>query len=341
MADNREPEDRFRVHMIGTGAGTPTPLRGVSCTVVQYGNDFIMVDCGEGTQLKLLDDKCLVKPTHMPFIFLTHLHGDHLFGLPGLLMAMESNQRTKPITIFGPKDLLDRLGPIFAFMGKGQQAKNLKFPVFLQKIEPGQSIDYKALRITAVRTSHGKLTRPGEHDMPAQGYLFQEYAVDTEMAREQGVPPAEVESLVRGKKVAVAGLGTFNPADFYAPVGRSVLITGDTRSSPDIIEAARGVDVLIHESTFISKEFKGFNGDVQAGKTGHSTPTEAAQVALEAGVGKLVLYHFSTRYDKDNPEALFLDEAKQTFSNVVYSKDGMIINLEKKGQSFFSFMRWS
>ena len=291
---------------LGTSGSAPTAQRATSATLVRRGGDRLLVDCGEGTQRQLLrSDVGLVDLEH---VFLTHFHADHYLGLPGMLKTFALRGREVPLTVYGPSGLRELLAGLRRVFG------NLTYPVEPVELGPGDVIDRGDYEIRAFAVDHG----PG-----AVGYVIAEAMrpgrFDVAAADALGVPPRERGLLQRGEAIALANGETVLPGQVLGPArpGRSLALTGDTAPAASVVDAAAGVDLLVHEATFCADERE------RARETRHSTAAGAALAAQEAGVRLLALTHISSRYFGSEVG----DEARQLFSNTVVPRDFDVIEL--------------
>jgi ribonuclease Z len=294
---------------LGTGASIPTLDRNVAGLAVQREGEVLLFDCGEGNQRQMM--RYGVGFTFKE-IFFTHYHADHMLGVTGLLRTMGLQDRSTPVTLYGPKGAQRILG---AAVTLGIERN--KFPVEILEIKPGDRLARDDYDIVVFET---------EHRADTVGYALVEHErlgrFNPDRARELGIPEGPLwGQLHKGKVVTLVDGRTIRPSDLVgAPrSGRSLVYSGDTRPHMPVIEAARGADLLVHEATF--------GGDEQerAKETGHSTAAEAARVALEAGVRRLVLTHISSRYNRDASE--LLAEAKAVFPETTIARDGMTLDV--------------
>jgi ribonuclease Z len=286
---------------LGTSGSVPTASRGTSATLVRRGGDRLLVDCGEGTQRQLLrSDTGLVDLEH---VFLTHLHADHVLGLPGMLKTFALRGRELPITVYGPRGTRSLLGALGVVIGR------LTFDLAVVELAPGEAVERDGYRIEPFPVAHGAV---------AMGYALREAArpgrFDVEAANGLGVADGPARgALQRGEVVMLDGGRVVRPEEVVGPPrrGRTVVLTGDTAPTSSVVEAASGADVLVHEATFLADE------RARARETEHSTAGEAALVAQEAGVHLLALTHLSARYAGGDVE----DEARQLFPLTVVPRD--------------------
>jgi ribonuclease Z len=294
---------------LGTGAATPTVDRNVAGLAVQREGETILFDCGEGNQRQMMRYGVGFSFTE---IFFTHYHADHILGVTGLLRTMGLQDRTASVTLYGPRGAQRVLGAAIAL-----GIERNKFPVEIREIRPGDRLTREQYDIVVFETEH----RPD-----TVGFALAEHTrlgrFNPERARELGVPEGPLWGrLHKGETIVLEDGRSVSPADLVGSPrrGRTVVYSGDTRPSLRVVEAARGADLLIHEATFGSDELE------RAKETGHSTAAEAARVAVEAGVRRLVLTHISPRYSRDAPE--LLAEARAIFPDTVVARDGLTVDV--------------
>ncbi len=292
---------------LGTAGSAPTASRGASATLVRRGGDRLLVDCGEGTQRQLLrSDAGLFDVEH---VFLTHLHGDHVLGLPGMLKTFTLRDRDLPLVVYGPRGTRALFAALRVLIGR------LTYELQVSELEPGEEVVRDGYRVEPFPVIHGSNAlgyalredeRPGRFDVAAADAL--------------GVPDGPARgALQRGEHVTLADGRLVRPDEVLGPArrGRSVVLTGDTAPAATVVEAATGADVLVHEATFLAEERE------RARETGHSTAGEAALVAREAGVELLSLTHISARYPGSEVEA----EARELFERTVVPRDFDLIQV--------------
>ena len=294
---------------LGTGAATPTVDRNVAGLAVQREGETILFDCGEGNQRQMMRYGVGFSFTE---IFFTHYHADHILGVTGLLRTMGLQDRTAPVSLYGPRGAQRILGAAIAL-----GIERNKFPVEINEVKPGDRLRREQYDIVVFETEH----RPD-----TIGFALAEHTrlgrFNPERARELGIPEGPLWGrLHKGETIVLEDGRSVAPADLVgAPRrGRTLVYSGDTRPSLAVVEAARGADLLIHEATFGSDELE------RAKETGHSTAAEAARVAVEAGVRRLVLTHISPRYTRDAPE--LLAEARAIFPETVVARDGLTVDV--------------
>jgi ribonuclease Z len=297
------------ITFLGTSASIPTIDRNVAGLAVQREGETILFDCGEGSQRQMMRYGVGFSFRE---IFFTHYHADHLLGVTGLLRTMGLQDRTAPVVLYGPKGAQRILG---AAISLGIERN--KFPVEILEIKPGDRLARDEYEIVVFAT---------EHRADTVGFALAEHSrlgrFNPDRAQELGIPEGPLwGQLHRGKPVTLPDGRTVGPGDLVGSPrpGRTLIYTGDTRPHLSVIEASRNADLLVHEATFGGDELE------RARETGHSTAAEAARVALEAGVRRLVLTHISSRYNRDASE--LLAEAKAVFPETVIARDGMTVDI--------------
>ena len=285
----------------------PTAQRAPAALLVRRGGDKLLFDCAEGTQRQLL--RSSVGLLELEEIYVTHFHADHVLGLPGMFKTFALRGRELPLSVFGPRGLLDLLGSLKRIVGR------LTYELNLVEVEPGDVLERDGYRLATFGVAHGvsalgwsliEETRPGRFDVEAAAAL--------------GVPSGpERGALQRGEHVTLPDGRSVKPDDVLGPPrpGRKLVITGDTAPSDTIVEAAWGADVLITEATFADEERD------RAEETNHQTATQAAEVAQRAKVGLLALTHLSNRYF--GPE--IAEEARAIFPETIVPRDFDVVEV--------------
>ncbi len=302
----------MRVTFLGTSGAVPTTERNTTAIAVEREGDRLLFDCGEGTQRQMMRFGTGFDVEH---VFVTHLHGDHTLGLPGLLQTLDFNERDAPLAIHGPAGTRGRLEDLVSVTGAAPD-----FPVRITQVEAGETVlDRDAYEIRAVAV---------DHRTNALGYAIVEDdrkgRFDREKAEEDlGIPPGpKYSKLHRGESVEHDGR-TIQPDELVGPPrpGRTVVYTGDTRPCESVVEAAADADLLIHDGSFAEDQAE------RAVETAHSTAREAATVAREANARRLVLTHVSSRYPGDARE--LRTEAETVFDGdlCLVAEDGLSIDV--------------
>lgn len=293
---------------LGTGAGVPAKERNVSSIALQLLEErgaTWLFDCGEATQHQILHTS--IRPRRIEKIFITHLHGDHIFGLPGLLGSRSFQGGDTPLTIYGPKGI-----QAFVETSLSVSATRLKYDLQVVEIEEGTVFEDEQFFVIAKQLDHGIPSygfRVVEKDLP--GTLL----VDKLQAL--GIRPGPIYQQIKlGKTVQLDDGTVIDGRDFVGPPqkGRIVTILGDTRYCEASVELAKEADVLVHEATFAAED------GALAYDYFHSTAVQAAEVAKLAGAKKLILTHISSRYQGELSEEL-LHEARELFPNTELASD--------------------
>jgi ribonuclease Z len=298
----------IRVVFLGTAASRPTVSRNVSGVLIHRLGESLLFDCGEGTQRQMMR---FGTGFSVHDIFFTHMHADHLLGLPGLLRTMGLQGREEPMSLYcarGERSIVNDA----VHLG----VERVPFEVRIRELKPGEAVERDDYDIVPFRTRHGR------HSM---GYALVERErlgrFDPVRARELGVPEGPLFGrLHRGEAVEVDGR-RISPEEVVGPArpGRRVVYTGDTRPARATLEVARGADLLIHEATF------GEEDRARARETEHSTAREAAELARKAGARRLVLTHISPRYGLE--PHLLEEEARALFPDAVVARDGLEVEI--------------
>ena len=297
--------EKFELHILGCGSALPTTRHFATSQVVNLRDKLFMIDCGEGAQMQLR--KSRLKFSRLNHIFISHLHGDHCFGLMGLISTFGLLGRTAELHIHSPKGLEELLTPMLNFF-----CHTLAYKVIFHEFDTRQtSVVYEDRSMTVTT-------------IPCCGFLFAEKARPNHIIRD----------MVDFYKVPVYELNRIkNGSDYVTPEGEVIANTRLTRPSdpprkyaycsdtifrPEIVKQLSGVDLLFHEATFAESEL------ARAKETYHTTAAQAARIALEAGVRQLVIGHFSARYED---ESILLKEASAVFPNTILAKENLCISL--------------
>lgn len=305
------------VFFLGTGAGVPAKLRNVTSIALKLLEErgaVWLFDCGEATQHQILHTS--IKPRRIEKIFITHLHGDHIYGLPGLLSSRSFQGGETLVTVYGPAGIKE-----FIEISLKISKSYLKYPIEIIEIEEGVIFEDDQFTVEA---------RLLEHGIPSFGYRVVEKDRPGTLLADKlaaaGVKPGpDYKKIKNGESVNLVDGRVIDPEEFVGPAqkGRIVTILGDTRVCQNAVILAKDSDLLIHEATFSADE------EALAHEYFHSTTLQAADTAVKAGVKKLCLTHISSRYDRNDWKQLEA-EAGKVFSNTVISEDFMEIGIALK-----------
>ncbi len=298
------------VTFLGTGAAIPTADRNLPAVLLTRNGEQIMFDCGEGVQRQMIKAK---SGLHKPLkIFITHMHGDHVLGLPGLLQTMSLMDRQKPVELYAPQGIahfLECLRETLQFQ--------LTFQVNIHEIaNPGIICNEEQYYVEAEHTNHA---------ITSFAYAFIEKPrpgrFNTQKAIELGIPEGTAwGKLQRGEKYVLPNGQVVIPSDVSGPlrIGRKIIYTGDTKPFEGFTQFAQNADLVIHEATFDDALAE------KAAMDGHSTPSQAATQAKTANTKSLVLTHISARY---SDVTLLLTQARKVFENTQVASDFLEISL--------------
>jgi ribonuclease Z len=309
----------MQITFLGTSSGVPTRSRNVSSIAMRLPQraEVWLFDCGEGTQHQLLRSD--VKSSQISKIFITHMHGDHIFGLMGLLASCGLAGDVKHVDIYGPQGLGDYLNACQRY-----SEMRLSYPIKVHTVKPGLIFADDEFEVTCALL---------KHRVPAHGYRVTEKdrpgKFDIEKAKSLGIPPGPTYAqLKRGEVVTLADGRRINGQEFCGPpqIGRKMVYCTDTVYCDNAVTLSKDADVLIHEATFAHQDAE------MAIQRLHSTSTMAAQVALNAGVKNLIMTHFSPRYAPTNAVKLddLLTEARMIFANTHLAYDFMTFEVGAK-----------
>ena len=301
----------FRVHILGCGSALPTLRHYPSAQIVEVREKLFMVDCGEGVQMQLR--RCHVRFTKVGHVFISHLHGDHCFGLIGMISTFGLLGRTARLHIHANELLHDMLQSQMSLF-----CHDLGYEVVFHPIDASRrEIIYEDRSLTVE-------TIPLVHRLPTCGFLFREKPSLPHIRRDMldfyGIPNSQIQNIKNGADWTLDD-GTVVPNDRLvtpADAPRSYAYCSDTRYMPELYKQLKGVATLYHESTY------GEDNLQMAQKYNHSTARQAALVARDAGVRQLVLGHYSSRYED---ETVLLNEAREVFENVRLSNELDVINV--------------
>lgn len=296
----------FKVHILGCGSALPTLQHNASSQIVELREKLFMIDCGEGTQIQLRRSR--IHFSKIIAVFISHLHGDHCFGLPGMISTFGMTGRTAPLHIYAPAAFEPILDQTLSFFCQG-----LEFKVVFHAVDTTQNkVVYEDRSLTVE-------TIPLQHRIDCCGFLFREKPILPHIRRDMidfyKIPISQINNIKAGadwvtpEGEVIANSRLTTPAE----PARSYAYCSDTRYIKTLHELVKGVSTLYHESTYSAEDAE------RARLYWHSTSQDAARVARDASVGKLLLGHFSARY---NNESQLLEEAKEIFPNSYLTREG-------------------
>jgi ribonuclease Z len=302
----------FKIHILGCGSALPTLKHFASSQIVEIREKLFMVDCGEGTQIQLRKSK--MRFTKIGCVFISHLHGDHCFGLIGLISTFGMFGRTAPLHVYAPKELEKILN-----MGMDLFCRGLEFEVVFHAIDTtSKTVIYEDKSLTVE-------TIPLEHRIPCCGFLFKEKPTRRHILRDMidfyQIPISQIDNIKNGSDWTTTDGEVIENCRLTSdpdPV-RSYAYCSDTRYIPSLYKLIEGVNLLYHESTYDSSCLE------RAKLYYHSTSQQAAAVAKNGHVGKLLLGHFSARYDD---EESIVKEAREIFPESYLSNEGMVVDVK-------------
>ena len=309
----------MQVQVLGSSSGTPTKYRNVSGYAV-FRDDlkpWYLVDCGEATQHQLLHTRLSLY--HLEAIMITHKHGDHCYGLPGLLASAGLSGRTHPLTIVAPAEVLD-------FVGAALAMSDWNLPFQLQLSTPETNFE-ESFSWVSVRSC------PLQHRVPSFGYKFTETRISRKLdidklQAQQIASGPHYNRLQRGEDVVCNGQQLLAQSYSYlAWQPRVIVVCGDNETPSCLDPVINGVHLLVHEATFLADDL------LKVGKhTGHSNVKRICTYAQEKAIPALLLTHFSARYLPGEGMQRLIDEAKEQYANhLFFAVDGMIVAVEKSG----------
>ncbi len=303
---------QLSIIFLGTSGSWPTVKRNVSSIAIKRSSEIILFDCGEGTQRQF--QKSILSYMQISKIFITHFHGDHFLGIPGLIQTMQLNDRNKPLHIYGPKGMINLLSQLLS-LGYFRPS----YQIIAHEVNEKDILDFGEYIIKILKVDHG---------IPAIAYSFEEKMrpgkFNKSKALKIGVPEGPLFSKLQHGKTIVLDNGKKITPDMVLGIprkGRKIVISGDTKKCQSMIEFSKYADVLVHDSTFES-ELK-----VIAEEYGHATARQSAEIAKKALVEILFLTHLSPRYlDHKTLEK----DARNVFKNSFVAKDFQEIEVKLK-----------
>jgi len=299
--------ENFELRILGCGSALPSKKNNQTSQILTVRDKQYMIDCGEGTQNQLR--RFGIKTNRLNHIFISHLHGDHIFGLIGLISSFGMLGRTAELCIHAPIGLENLLKPQLDFFCQENSFKVTFYPVETRKHQ--LVFEDRTIEVYSI---------PLKHRVPCCGYLFKEKPKQRHLIREMidfyQIPIKDLANIKNGADFVTSdGKIISNERLTRAPIPpKSYAYCSDTAYSQKIIPIIENIDCLFHEATFMQSEI------VRAKETGHSSALQAAQIAKAANVKKLIIGHFSARYIDQQP---LLEEALTEFSNTALGEDGL------------------
>lgn len=303
--------EKFELHILGCGSAQPTLRHNPSSQVLNIHNKIYMVDCGEGSQIQLR--RARLSFSRLNHVFISHLHGDHCFGVIGMISTFALKGRTAPLHIFSPAEFEGLLQPLLAF-----HCRDISFDVVFHPFDCSRSEQIFEDRTITVTTI------PLRHRVPCCGFVFREKPslpnIRRDMIDFHHIPVCEINNIKRGADW-VKPDGTIVPnAHLVTPpkATRSYAYMSDTAFVPENAKYVEGVSLLFHEATFATQDA------ARAATTCHSTAAQAAQMASLANVGRLCIGHYSSRYDDEN---VLLQESRDVFPETYLTDEGLVFQV--------------
>ncbi|MCL5440852.1 MAG: ribonuclease Z [Candidatus Marsarchaeota archaeon] len=295
----------MKITFLGTSGSTPTRERSLPSVAIEREGSIFLFDCGEGTQMRLIQDS--VNMSKIDAVFITHIHGDHVIGIAGLMRTLALNKRTRPLRIYIPegyeKGVKELIGFDRAVMG---------YEIIINGIKGGEVFSGEGFSVSAFRL---------KHSVKCYGYALREedrIRFVKERCKKLGMKGKMFAEILKKGHIKINGKDIKVGEITYTEKGRKIVYASDTRPAATTVAAAIGADILIHEATYGS-ELKDLAVERQ-----HSTAEEAAGIALKAGVKRLVMVHISARYKSP---AKLEGEARKIFPKSEMAKDGMAITI--------------
>lgn len=303
--------EKFEVTVLGCGSALPTVKHNGSGMVVNIREKYFLVDCAEGTQVELRRNH--IHLNRLFNVFITHLHGDHCFGLMGLISTLGLLGRTAPLHVYGPQDIDTLFQPLIDYHCNG-----MTYEVVFHPIDTHQNVciyEDKSLQVFSI---------PLKHRIRCCGYYFKEKELSRHILKEAiekyDIPISQINNVKAGLDYVMPNGQIIKNEVLTTPPSpaRSFAYCSDTVFRPEIAGMMKGVDLLYHEATFAESE------KLLCSKVYHSTAKQAAEIARLAGAKQLMLGHYSSRY---NDEAILQKEAAEVFENTILAKEGLVVTV--------------
>lgn len=302
--------EKITLTFLGTSASIPTKTRNHPAMLLSYKSENILIDCGEGTQRQFR--LASLSPAKITRILITHWHGDHTLGLPGLLETLAMSEYSKELYIYGPTGTSKNMDAIKKLMSPYKEFQ--KFKIIIKEISSETVLETPEILITAKKMSHG---------IPSLAYSFKikdKLRIDKKRLKSLKISNSpKIKLLTEGKDIILDGKKISHKKMTYLEKGRKVTFIMDTLKNPNALNIAKSSDLLITECTFSDEDKE------SAESHKHLTSKQAAQIAKDSNSKSLILTHISQRYDQNN--AILLKEAKAIFPNTKIAKDLMEVSL--------------
>ena len=303
--------EKFEVTVLGCGSALPTVKHNGSGMVVNIREKYFLVDCAEGTQVELRRNR--IHLNRLFTVFISHLHGDHCFGLMGLISTLGLLGRTAPLHVYGPQDIDTLFQPLIDYHCNG-----MTYEVVFHPIDTHQNTciyEDRSLQVFSI---------PLKHRIRCCGYYFKEKELSRHILKDAiekyAIPISQINNVKAGLDFVMPNGDVIKNELITTPPtpARSFAYCSDTVFRPEIAEMMKGVDLLYHEATFAESEKQ------LCSKVYHSTAKQAAEIARLAGAKQLMLGHYSSRYDD---ESILLQEASEVFENTILAKEGLVVTV--------------
>lgn len=295
----------MKITFLGTSGSTPTRERSLPSVAIEREGSIFLFDCGEGTQMRLIQDS--VNMSKIDAVFITHIHGDHVIGIAGLMRTLALNKRTRPLRIYIPEGYEKGVKELIRF-----DRAVMGYEIIINGIKGGKVFSGEGFSVSAFRL---------KHSVKCYGYALREedrIRFVKERCKKLGMKGKMFAEILKKGHIKINGKDIKVGEITYTEKGRKIVYASDTRPAATTVAAAIGADILIHEATYGS-ELKDLAVERQ-----HSTAEEAAGIALKAGVKRLVMVHISARYKSP---AKLEGEARKIFPKSEMAKDGMAITI--------------